>query len=101
MKKFFYILALGLSVSLASCAPSEVDDLFDENPAVRIDNAVKNYTELLKSNGGRWLLKYFPNGDQEGYNFVMHFKNGSVEISSKNAYFDFTAAFIEFFCKCS
>ena len=78
-------------MSLASCAPSEVDDLFDENPAVRIDNAVKNYTELLKSNGGRWLLKYFPNGDQEGYNFVMHFKNGSVEISSKNAYFDFTA----------
>ncbi len=91
MKKFFYILALGLSVSLASCAPSEVDDLFDENPAVRIDNAVKNYTELLKSNGGRWLLKYFPNGDQEGYNFVMHFKNGSVEISSKNSYFDFAA----------
>lgn len=71
---------------MASCAPSEVDDIFDENPAVRIDNAVKNYTELLKSNGGRWNMKYFANGDEGGYNFMMLFKNGSVEISGKNYY---------------
>lgn len=86
MKKLFYIFALGLTLSMASCAPSEVDDIFDENPAVRIDNAVKNYTELLKSNGGRWNMKYFANGDEGGYNFMMLFKNGSVEISGKNYY---------------
>ena len=83
MKKFFYILALGLSVSLASCAPSEVDDLFDENPAVRIDNAVKNYTELLKSNGGRWLLKYFPNGAHSAQMKIHHAEklwlNGAIQ----------------------
>ena len=86
MKKLFYILTLGLTLSLAACAPSEVDDIFDESPAVRLDKAIKNYTELLKSNGGRWNMKYFANGDEGGYNFMMLFKNGSVEISSKNIY---------------
>lgn len=88
MKKLFYILTLGLTLSLAACAPSEVDDIFDESPAVRLDKAIKNYTELLKSNGGRWNMKYFANGDEGGYNFMMLFKNGSVEISGKNAYLE-------------
>ena len=87
MKKLFYISALIFAVSLVSCAPSEVDDLFDESPAARLDNAVKNYTELFKSNGGRWLMQYFANEDEEGYNFIMTFHNdGSVDISTQNDY---------------
>jgi hypothetical protein len=87
MKKLFYVSALIFAVSLVSCAPSEVDDLFNESPAARLDNAVKNYTELLKSDGGRWLMQYFANEDEEGYNFIMTFHNdGSVDISTQNAY---------------
>jgi len=86
MKKIFYVSALILTLSLVSCAPSEVDDLFDESPAARLDNAVKNYTELLKSNGGRWLMQYFANSSEEGYNFIMTFhEDGSVDISTQNA----------------
>ena len=44
MKKIFNLSALILMLSLVACAPSEVDDLFDESPAERLDNAVKNYT---------------------------------------------------------
>ena len=87
MKKLFNLSALILMLSMVACAPSEVDDIFDESPAARLDNAVKNYTELLKSNGGRWLMQYFANGDEEGFNFIMTFHNdGSVDISTQNAY---------------
>ncbi len=96
MKKLFYVSALIFAVSLVSCAPSEVDDLFDESPAARLDNAVKNYTELLKSDGGRWLMQYFANGDEEGYNFIMTFHNdGSVDISTQNAYVNDGAFFTD------
>ena len=87
MKKIFNLSALILMLSLVACAPSEVDDLFDESPAERLDNAVKNYTELLKADGGRWLMQYFANPDMEGINFIMTFHNdGSVDISTQNAY---------------
>ena len=73
MKKIFNLSALILMLSLAACAPSEVDDLFDENAAARLDNAISNYTDLFQANGGRWLMQYFANGDEEGYNYIMNF----------------------------
>ena len=96
MKKIFNLSALILMLSLAACAPSEVDDIFDDSPAVRLDNAIKNYTELLKSDGGRWLMEYFANSGEEGYNFVMTFHNdGSVDISTQNAYVNGGAFFTD------
>lgn len=96
MKKLFYISALIFAVSLVSCAPSEVDDLFDDSPAERLNKAVANYTELFKSDGGRWLMQYFANGDEEGYNFIMTFHNdGSVDISTQNAYVNDGAFFTD------
>lgn len=87
MKKLFNISALILMLSLAACAPSEVDDIFDENPAERLDNAVENYKQAFKANGGRWLMQYFCNSDEEGYNFIMEFNNdGTVDISTQNSY---------------
>lgn len=78
-----------LMLSLAACAPSEVDDIFDESPAVRLDNALKSYTEFFQKDGGKWLMQYFANGDQEGVCFVVTFKNdGSVEIAGKNSYYN-------------
>lgn len=86
MKKLFYFSAFILTLSLTACAPSEVDDLFDENPAVRLDNAIKNYTELFQSNGGRWLMQYFCSASEPGYNYIMTFHNdGTVDISTKNS----------------
>lgn len=87
MKKLFYITALILTLSLVACAPSEVDDLFDESPAARLDNAVKNYIDAFKADGGRWHMQYFANGDEEGYNFIITFNNdGTADISTMNDY---------------
>ncbi len=86
MKKLVYISAFILTLSLAACAPSEVDDIFDESPAARMDNAIKNYTELFQSNGGRWLMQYFCSAAEPGYNYIMTFHNdGTVDISTKNS----------------
>ena len=85
MKKYIYLSAMVIAMSLAACAPSEVEDLFDESAAARLDNAVNNYTEYFKKDGGRWLMQYFANADEEGVNFILNFKNdGSVEISTQN-----------------
>ncbi|MBR5119276.1 MAG: DUF4302 domain-containing protein [Muribaculaceae bacterium] len=87
MKKLFYISTFILSLSLVACAPSEVDDLFDESPAARMDNAVKNYTEMLKADGGRWLMEYFCSAGEPGYNYIMTFHDdGTVDIATKNSY---------------
>ncbi|MBR5638517.1 MAG: DUF4302 domain-containing protein [Muribaculaceae bacterium] len=87
MKKIFYFSALILTLSLAACAPSEVDDLFDENPATRLDNAIKSYTELFQADGGRWLMEYFCSASEPGYNYIMTFhKDGTVDIATKNSY---------------
>ena len=73
MKKLFNISALILMLSLAACAPSEVDDIFGESPAERLDNAVKNYTELLKADGGRWLMEIFQNPLLKQYRLQLHY----------------------------
>ena len=89
MKKLLNMLALIMMLSLAACAPSEVDDLFDESPAVRLDNAIKSYTEFFQKDGGKWLMQYFANEDEEGMCFIMTFKeDGSVVISGKNEYYN-------------
>lgn len=89
MKKLFYILPLALA--LVSCAPSEVDDIFDESAAVRLDNAIKDYTEYFKKDGGHWNMKYFAAEETQGFNFIMNFnEDGTVEISGKNTYFNLT-----------
>lgn len=87
MKKFLYMSALVLMLSLGACAPSEVDDIFDDSPAVRLDNAISSYSEFFQKDGGKWLMQYFASGDEEGHCFIMTFKgDGSVEISTKNDY---------------
>ena len=96
MKKIFNLSALILMLSLAACAPSEVDDLFDESAAARLDNAISNYTDLFQANGGRWLMQYFANGDEEGYNYIMSFHgDGTVDISTKNDYVNDGAFFTD------
>ncbi len=87
MKKYLYLSVLVMAISMASCAPSEVEDIFDESPAVRLDNAIEYYTEYLQQDGGRWLMEYFASADEEGFNFIMTFHDdGSVNISGQNEY---------------
>ena len=63
MKKFLNISLLSIvalsSLSLASCK-NEVDNIFDDDAVIRLDNAKAMYTDILTSNGGKWQLTPTP-----------------------------------------
>ena len=89
MKKIFNlsVLMAMLAMVLTACAPTEVDDLFDDTAANRLDKAVQNYRDYFTSNGGKWEMLYFANADEMGYYFVVTLrKDGSVTISGHNKF---------------
>lgn len=73
-------------LSFSSCN-NEIDDIFDQNAAERTESAMKDYEAFLLADGGKWRMEYFCNSTEEGYNFIVSFRNdGSVTISGKNKY---------------
>lgn len=76
------ILIMGVTTS---CFKMEEKEIFDENAATRLDNAIKNYNDILTREGGKWMLEYYANANEVGYVYLLTFdKNGSVKISGKN-----------------
>lgn len=87
MKLYKYLVSAVLVGTLAgfSSCKNEEDDIFSASAAQRLDEYKKEYAEALTSNGGRWLMEYFANEDEEGYVFAMTFnKNGSVRMIGQN-----------------
>ena len=71
-------------VSLSSCSRTE-KQIFDKSAAERLEEYKTIYSNALTANGGKWVMEYFANGDEEGYIFVVTFsKDGSVKVSSAN-----------------
>ncbi len=78
-------LLLALSVSLTSCFKNDEDDIFDKSASERLEQAKKDYTDILTDKGGKWELQYFANESEEGYDYIVTFsKNGTVQISGYN-----------------
>ena len=76
-----------LAMAFTACAPTEVDDLFDDSAANRLDKAVSYYSDYFTSQGGKWEMLYFANEEEMGFYFVVTFnENGSVTISGDNPF---------------
>ena len=93
MKKFLNISFLALvaltSFSLTSCL-HEMDEIFDEDAVIRMNNAMAEYEDILTSNGGKWLLEYYSNTSEPGYNYVLTFdKDGTVVMSGHNKWIQY------------
>ena len=93
MKKFLNISFLALvaltSFSLTSCL-HEMDEIFDEDAVIRMDKAMAEYNDILTSNGGKWLLEYYSNTSEPGYNYVLTFdKDGTVVMSGHNKWIQY------------
>lgn len=93
MKKFLNISLLALvslsSILLTSCL-HEMDEVFDEDAVIRMNNAMAEYEDILTSNGGKWLLEYFANTSEPGYNYVLTFaKDGTVVMSGHNKWIQY------------
>lgn len=78
-------LLLGMGVMLTSCFKNDEADIFDKTASERLEQAKKDYSNILTSNGGKWELQYFANSSEEGYDYLLTFsKDGTVQISGYN-----------------
>lgn len=85
MKKYIYLsIALLTASSFCSCS-NEEEDIFDQSAAERLEASKVEYTDILTANGGKWLMEYFANTEEQGYAFVVTFnENGAVDIAGNN-----------------
>ena len=95
MKKYINILLLAIvavaSLSLSSCK-NETDVIFDEDAVARLDAAKAEYSKILTDKGGKWQMEYFANSDEQGYIYLMTFKeDGSVTISGMNKWISYVS----------
>ena len=95
MKKYINIFLLAIvavaSLSLSSCK-NETDVIFDEDAVARLDAAKAEYTNILTDKGGKWQMEYFANSDEQGYIYLMTFRNdGSVTISGMNKWISYVS----------
>ena len=84
MKKILNILViLALTVVYSSCK-NEVDDVFDKSSALRMQEALKNYKEVLVAPTNGWLMAYYGNTDYGGYNMLVKFnEDNTVKVASE------------------
>ena len=85
MKKYIYLsIALLTASAFCSCS-NEEEDIFDQSAAERLEASKAEYTDILTANGGKWLMEYFANTEEQGYAFVVTFnKNGAVNVAGNN-----------------
>ena len=77
------------ALSLTSCL-HEMDEVFEQDAVIRMNNAMDQYEEILTSNGGKWLLEYYANTSEPGYNYVLTFaKDGTVVMSGHNKWIQY------------
>lgn len=93
MKKFLNISLLAIvalsTLSLTSCL-HEMDDVFDQDAVIRMEDAKAKYFDILTSNGGKWKLEYFSNTGEPGYTYVLTFaKDGMVTMSGHNKWINY------------
>lgn len=85
MKKLIYLSIALLTASAFCSCNNEEEDIFGQSAAERLEAAKAEYTDVLTANGGKWLMEYFANADEQGYAFVVTFnENGAVSVSGNN-----------------
>lgn len=85
MKKLIYLSIALLTASAFCSCNNEEEDIFGQSAAERLEAAKAEYSEVLTANGGKWLMEYFANTNEQGYAFVVTFNaNGAVTVSGNN-----------------
>ena len=78
-KAYFLFIYVVLALLMQSCLHDN-KTAFDLPAAQRIDQSVADYTALLESSEGGWMLQYYAgkNYSYGGYTLLLKFKNGHV-----------------------
>ncbi|MBR1688301.1 MAG: DUF4302 domain-containing protein [Prevotella sp.] len=84
MKKASYLLLAVAAITLNTSCQSEVDDIFDEPSALRVETKMREYTDVLTSASNGWAVAYYGNTEFGGYNLLCKFNaDQSVEVASE------------------
>lgn len=85
--KIFFVATVAASLAVLPSCKNEVDDLFDQSAAERIEQAMTDYREALCSAENGWEMLYFANGSEQGYNLLCKFnEDGSVKFAARNEF---------------
>lgn len=78
MKRNYYLLTIICLLFLAACDKKK-DRVFDESPTIRLNEAVANAQNILKSKPNGWILQYFPGASAlyGGVNLFMNFTSAT------------------------
>lgn len=91
MKKTIKIFfALTLAAFAGACTP-EVDDVFDDQSAIRIEKAISECDDVLKSAPNGWLMEYYGEADYGGYNVICKFNGDNTVTVANEVYADGSA----------
>ncbi|MGN0230610.1 MAG: DUF4302 domain-containing protein [Muribaculaceae bacterium] len=83
--KIFFTAAVATALLMSTSCKNEVEDIFDDSAANRIENALVEYSDVLTSAPNGWVMQYFANDEEPGASFVMKFStDGSVNVASAN-----------------
>lgn len=86
MKKIFNMLLIAaLAITYTSCK-NEVDDIFDNPSAVRIQNAMKEYNTTLQSPANGWRMEYYGGLEYGGYTMFLKFNSDNTVTVANEIY---------------
>lgn len=86
MRKLFnWLLIATFAMLFASCT-SEVDDVFDKPSALRIEEAMKTYNDVLKAPANGWRMEYYGDTKYGGYNMFVKFNNDNTVTVANEVY---------------
>lgn len=86
MKKILNLLLLATLVMTYTSCSDEVDDVFDKSSALRMQEALKNYNEVLKSPANGWRMDYYGATEYGGYTMFVKFNDDNTVTVANEMY---------------
>ncbi len=91
MKKIFNIMLLLAALTMYTACHYEIDDVFDQPSAIRIQEEMKRVDDILKGAENGWLMEYYASTTYGGYNVICKFNEDNTVLAQSEIYGPATA----------
>ena len=88
MKRSYFILSVAVAALFAGACTNEIEDVFPQTAAQRLNEAEQECLDLLLSSENGWFIQYYPSSGREygGFSFSARFDDeGNVTMTSELA----------------